>query len=605
MGGTFLLPQHPEDSGVSILDKKTPDETSEKPLTFSDASMGFLYTFDLNLKDEYLANRSCGSLDIEKVTMTLNQDLLTLNEKFSTDLLKLKVKQYIEKWNCDEDQPTWIKNHEFAEDFESIEQFLSNSTNIFAKHYRFELGKMSIKYPDSSKKNHSDTPGCHRKELELFLNIYPSAKAAIFFFILKLTEDKHDCNDLIFLRQHFMENRHGLCTKKIDNEELPYNVKKCIENINDSLNKAKKECKTGKEEYYKWIINNSELKELPRKFVYKKKNCTNFDCLYYSPIIKKIGETFNLLEKDVFPSLYENLKDDDFKMDCIEKIQQSLGKNFCTSKPSISAQPTNIIEIRDILPSVGTRDCMKDLIKNYPQQIYSLLVGDEGWEYVPRQIAISRIEKKAWSSRGFFSVFTIDKSVLLFNVIDKKYTNHQKGLCARYDQNRELYFKDKFLIPGAQHGPLFWLEIFSIVKWYSDTISECLIDVRTYFGYLEEFDTTKREKKIITKVFPYIPMLYSRKTEVQKMLLARDVANSSILSLDEINKIWEAGQLGNLIYESLSIPSSINKLENRLKIIENNLSIQYQAHNDSLVMALMIWTLVATIFGIFIGQVFR
>ncbi|WP_156157236.1 hypothetical protein [Methanosarcina siciliae] len=616
-----MLQPEQKDNEVLTFDKDTSDEKPETPLIFSDVSMGFLHTFYLNLDDKFFKSnnissesREYGTLDLEKITQTLNEKFIKIIGKYKADTIKINVKGYIEKWDCKENEVEWIHNDPIAEDFKATEQFFSDHKTIFAKHFRFELGNVYIKYPRSPlEKNIS--PLSHEQELGMFLNIYPNANVANLLFTLKF-QDKCDCNDVIFLRQHFMENRHGLCTKEKEIKKHSDNIYDCFESINDSLDKVKSAGKTGqKEHYYEWIKDNRKLlKKLPRKIIYKQNECRNISQVSYSPvIIQSISETFCLREEDVYQDLYRISKDDNLAEECIVLIQKILGKeNDENNKNLTDDLCTNIIEIRRLSSCVCTSDCEEYLIQTYPKQIYSLLVGDEGWKYVPRRVAMSRIGNRAWSSRGFFSVFALDKSVLLFNFIKtncyEQYVKEQKNLSGRYRQLLELYFNKEYKIPGAQHSPFFWLEIYSIMKWYSDNIFKGLNDIDKYYDFLSEFNPEKQKKKlrkskksiILTILKPIISItnLVIGENEIKKMAVAKKVVKNSILNLNEVNKIWEVNQLGILINNSLSISDNINKLEVRSNSINDELSIKYQIKTNRLMGILAFLGVILTSLGL-------
>ena len=440
----------------------------ELPLSFSEASMGFLYTFYLNLDDKYLDKyKECVSLKVNEVIKTLK-------------IIFKNPVELIKEWNCEnkeQNEPKWNEDEPHAEEFKSFENFFSDSENIFIKHFRFGLGEISLSVPNFGK--NSLSPGLHVKNLDLFLNIYPKAKEAILHFNLRF---KHycNCNDIILLRQYFMKGRHGIWISKPGDPDsfssdsvTSFEPKDYVYLIQDNL--GKKKIKTEITDLTKNIVKSSiiEIQELS-------------SCMYTYECEKKCFWNSKPISWDSKPE----------SIDCLK--QNNLNSIFSSS--------------------VDIDDCAEHLIQKYPQQIYSLLVGDKGWKFVPRKIALSRVRERIWSTRGFFSVFALDGSVLLFNFKHtnryQKYRNLQVKLDEYYNQETNQYYTINFKIPGAQHGPLFFLEIASIMKLYSDNILKSLTDIDKYYDFLKELGMKEQKKNLRGSI---LTRLNLEKKEIEKL----------------------------------------------------------------------------------------
>jgi hypothetical protein len=139
---------------------------------------------------------------------------------------------------------------------------------------------------------------------------------------------------------------------------------------------------------------------------------------------------------------------------------------------------THLVEIRDPIKNSGSLiNNPQHLIQHFPQQLYGIITGDEGWRFVPHDILNSRISN-TWSTRDFFTVISFDKCVLSINFSNgerrRKYEDQQEEILTQYGQEQLHYFYKEKLpqIAGVDHGPFLLLEQISIIRCLLDEIEE-------------------------------------------------------------------------------------------------------------------------------------
>ncbi len=96
-------------------------------------------------------------------------------------------------------------------------------------------------------------------------------------------------------------------------------------------------------------------------------------------------------------------------------------------------------------------------VETCPQPYYGLATGDEGWRFVPWELAQSCLAKP-WSTRQFLAVYSVGAGVLCLNNKDENYINLQGDLGLGRFGKREPYFGINSNIAGLDHGPLLVLE---------------------------------------------------------------------------------------------------------------------------------------------------
>ncbi|MDD3041499.1 MAG: hypothetical protein PHW56_00870 [Methanosarcinaceae archaeon] len=546
MGEMYLLPQKKSDDNKSksIEIKEILGDEIEENIYFSDVYIGFLYTFNIEIKN-ILSKKEIQCL--------------------------LKDKGINAEWN---------ENEEYTKVFESAEVFFKAPVSVFTKPLRFKIGYLYFKCPHIKYKENIECMFDKPTKIELFLTIYPKLKKAILLFNIKL--ESCDSNDIIFLRHCFMGDR----------QELILDIERSNPKICKTCNKFKIDCGISKH-YYKEFKIDCDIYNYSEEFKIYLDICEHYKkykryCERYKTCKKvKIDCYINFI-KSAFSEVNEEKSDQSEKK--IDKTDTEKSEEENTSCPIVVK--TNIIEIRNIsnLNYLNVDNCEDDLLSRYPRQIYSLLVGDEGWKFVPRKLAISRI-KKRWGTRGFFTVFTFNNSVLVFNFTK---TNHykiygytQKELSKRFRQKTDEYFTLCYEIAGLEHGPLTNLEIASVIRCSLDTLFEKLDDKKSELNYENEDNIVKKFRSCI----------FNHK-KIENINRMKNAVNTTLLDLNKMNKIWELGELLNMFSESLSISKDILKLEKKSNFIETKIMTEYQKNNNLILSVLTLLTVILTFLGI-------
>jgi len=223
------------------------------------------------------------------------------------------------------------------------------------------------------------------------------------------------------------------------------------------------------------------------------------------------------------------------------------------------------VEIRDLSNS-EIKD-PKTLLDRFPRQIYGLLTTDEGWRFVPENVAIERTNMK-WQTRNFFCAVPWRLCVLLINLTGgdthKQYIESQKLLRAKFGHTLEEYHTSKPIIAGLNHGPLLNLEIASIQYYMLE--------------------------RVLSKVTE------SKRKSIRGFLAQREELIKALSKLAQV-KIQEIGILGQNIGKTMGLENKIGEITKRLEETERTLTIKYNKRINFLMIALAILGVIFAIFS--------
>jgi hypothetical protein len=268
------------------------------------------------------------------------------------------------------------------------------------------------------------------------------------------------------------------------------------------------------------------------------------------------------------PSFIENKENNElFYREIIDKytelIYLAIGRVEKTQRMVL----TQLIEIRQLSDS-NLLGSPQNILKEFPKQIYGLLTGDEGWRYVPKDVAISKLSNK-WSTREFLSVISFNNSIVIMNLdkepVFKDYKKVCKELRNKYGQESEKYFIFEPEIAGLNHGPLCVLENASVERFLLNTILEPEPEIK--FTGLNIF--LKERDEII------------------------DTLNK--LSFIEIREISD---MARMIKDSMLILKDIKEAEDKLKLFESEILIKYNQRRNHLILLLTILGITITVISL-------
>jgi hypothetical protein len=92
-----------------------------------------------------------------------------------------------------------------------------------------------------------------------------------------------------------------------------------------------------------------------------------------------------------------------------------------------------------------------------PRPFYGLATSDEGWRFVPREVAREALGP-SWGTRSFVSAYTMAAGIICLNSKDSEYVEHQGELTRGPFGADEPYFGIDTDVGGLDHGMLFILE---------------------------------------------------------------------------------------------------------------------------------------------------
>ncbi|WP_410661898.1 hypothetical protein [Amycolatopsis sp. lyj-84] len=92
-----------------------------------------------------------------------------------------------------------------------------------------------------------------------------------------------------------------------------------------------------------------------------------------------------------------------------------------------------------------------------PRPYYGLATSDEGWRFVPREVARDALGP-SWGTRSFVAAYTMAGGIVCLNSKDSEYVEHQDELMRGPFGAAEPYFGIDSDIGGLDHGMLFILE---------------------------------------------------------------------------------------------------------------------------------------------------
>jgi hypothetical protein len=228
----------------------------------------------------------------------------------------------------------------------------------------------------------------------------------------------------------------------------------------------------------------------------------------------------------------------------LEKYISTIRKAFTKNPMKQDPFKTSMIEIRRISDGEGNNFEM-DFRHDFPNHIYGILTNDEGFRYVPVELAQKRT-RNHWHSRDFFDIISFDKTLLMLNFT---YGNHfheyiefQKERVRLFDMEENKYLtEDPPTIAGVQHGPTYVLENVAIMRFLLDI---ALPDLDVYEGSNLHFYTK------------------------------RDKLNQLLANLNAIG-IREVKHLQKIVNDSMEISTDKEEIRKELDILERTLTMRY------------------------------
>ena len=245
---------------------------------------------------------------------------------------------------------------------------------------------------------------------------------------------------------------------------------------------------------------------------------------------------------------------------CLEKKKRQICKKTDESKDFIVPFDYSAIEINSVDGCDDVSDM--DFRNNHKLELYGLLTGDEGFEYVPEELAIKRMEKP-WQTRTFKYLFAFGNSAVMLNAKrysekGKEYVKLQQEITDKYhNKERNYYFEMTPCIACIDH---------------------CVLDL------IEKNICIVFEAKFLRETLPSNDKKLERK-RLELLEYVYHLAPTQIEEINELNKILAEAYGTNRVVEAISM---------RLKLCSED-----SMHNKQTMMNM--WVLTLTIATAAIG----
>jgi len=242
--------------------------------------------------------------------------------------------------------------------------------------------------------------------------------------------------------------------------------------------------------------------------------------------------------------------------DIIKKYEQLIYDAFDIKKECKSVKK-RILEICDSGDGLNLIAAEK-FLKMYPGQAYGLMVGDEGWRYVPRTFCRSRIENR-WGSRDFVSIITSSNGAISLNFKNTPHHDFYKQMQEKLKNDRketvEPYLNHNYAIAGMDHGSFLCLERAVIARLVLDQEYEKLTNsINESNRILCKFTMTRFiwriEGSILKEIYNNFRNLNKFESELEK--ISSDI------------KHWEIENLYKKLSDEMDIDKDLDKIIGRL-----------------------------------------
>jgi len=435
--------------------------------------------------------------------------------------------------------------------------------------------------------------------IDVFLSIFPDNEIGVLFFSINLRKSKKlaeagmadnglTTDDLIFHIHSLFEDRFDVQIK------FPDYLKKL------DLADEKHRFSEIAEKYIEFILIAFGIGRLTQKIVVPSEYNYNIIKYLIEQEIDVIEEYPPIHHRD---SSYEihieidnpnKLGNDGCRR--INRIRRDI-KNISNQQCVISLGFSNIIkkrvlEIRDSGDGLNL-NCAEHFLNRYPEQTYGMMVGDEGWRFVPKEFSESRISKR-WGSRDFVSVVASSSGVILLNFRNTDhyscYVKGQKDLRNLYQQKVEEHFDFDYCLSGMDHGIFLYLEKAVIMRLLLNTQRDQL------HANINKFDKEKNRKRFLR----FVPRIFDIRSQKRLEKISAEI-NKFYMILTNIsieNDKWEMGEMYKIISESMDLDKDLNNIKAQLG---EYFSQYYSIESNQFISNLNNWGLGIAFIGTIIG----
>jgi hypothetical protein len=240
----------------------------------------------------------------------------------------------------------------------------------------------------------------------------------------------------------------------------------------------------------------------------------------------------------------------------VAKYIKSIGKafNVPSETPQIRAKCIEICGFSNSQTNYPQSEIKGLVPEKLYRPFYGLLTADEGWRFVPAEIAKDRMQLR-WSTRSYLDVIAYQNAVLVINLENENYKNTQTGIRKKYGHDLDPYFAFSTKIAGLKNGPLLRLENAFLQLFIINQVSEACKE---------------------------------RGSSIKGIEMNREKLLDAFQNLSCIN-IPELDILGKKVLKAMKIPRATKDLKENLGTVENSLTLKYnqRINNEIIVLTLV------------------
>ncbi len=230
------------------------------------------------------------------------------------------------------------------------------------------------------------------------------------------------------------------------------------------------------------------------------------------------------------------------------------------------------LEIRKIRKS-KTETASAIEAQDYPQQLYGLLSGDEGWRFVPIETAQKRTEPE-WQVRDFCIIIPFGRALLSLNDKPDAYIDFQRA----NNVGHQTYFGMRSEIACLDHCalPLLLNALFRlspIIRSYDEIRNMRLFEID---GFKDPVKGKKKKAKL-------------------KVLKRRQADIYRLLQILEIDNIRELDLLEEIIVENVGLQSYADALNRDIENLHAAIKQEEDKRTNLIMMALTVIMLFSTL----------
>lgn len=213
----------------------------------------------------------------------------------------------------------------------------------------------------------------------------------------------------------------------------------------------------------------------------------------------------------------------------------------------------------------GDLQDLQQIEENHANLLYGLMTGDEGYAFVPQDLARERLVN-CWGSRDFMRIYASRQSFLFINLLhtprQQEYLDRQTQFGNDIYKGANPYFFMEDCPLTVNHGILFSVEFAMIM--------------RTLINEVLAFQSEHKKKKFRS--------YYKRIRETLE--LRRRII--MVLEKVEQTQIAEIGELSSILLTSQHIIPIVEQVKYLLELLEGDLTLIYSERNNVLMTILTV-----------------